>query len=246
MSDYELIPEEAYENLPQEPIEQFAVLVRVAEANLGRLLDQSNSGDYATELRSQFMSTISGIADALGVEGLPSISNDLASYEKYQKFRVYLAGIVARLRLQSNLVAKPFSVQLGQVTRARIQRDINQLRVSIEDSDLPSAKKDALRNKLAELETELSKQRLSFARTMQITASIATILGSGATALANAPKAKETIVHIIQLIGEDKVKEEEERLRLMPPPKAIPHFTSSDTEQKSPPSGFDLDDEIPF
>jgi hypothetical protein len=192
------------------------------------------------------MSTVAGIADALGVEGLPSISRDLASYEKYQTFQVYLADIVAKLRLQSQLVAKPFSVQLGRVTRAKIQQDIDQLRVSIDDADLPSGKKAALRDKLDDLEAELTKQRLSFARTMQIAASIMAIVGSGTAALANAPKAKETIVHIIQLIGEDKLKEEEERLRLMPPPKAIPDFTSLDTKPKSPPLDFDLDDEIPF
>jgi hypothetical protein len=245
MSEYDLIPDETYDNLPSDASEKFTVLVRVAQSNLARLLDQSNSSDFAAEVRSQFMSIVGGIAEALGIEGLPILDDDLANYSKYQTFQVYLAGIVARTRLQGQLVARPDSVQLGRVTRAKIQQDIDQLRYSISNSDIEKNKKDTLRDKLGELETELARQRLSFARTMAITASIMAIIGSGTAALANAPKAKETIVHILQLIGEDKAKEEEERLRLAPPPKALPDYRTGSPQPKDSVLG-DLDDEIPF
>jgi len=110
MSDYDLIPEEAYEGLPQEANDKFAVLVRIAQNNLARLLDNSNSSDFSSEIRSQFISIVSGMAETLGVEGLPKIGNNLADYDQYQMFQVYLAGVVAKVRLQSHLVARPFSV----------------------------------------------------------------------------------------------------------------------------------------
>lgn len=245
MSEYDLIPEEAYGDLPQDDHDKFVVLVRIAQTNLARLLDQTNSSDFASEIRSQFISIISGIAEALGIEGLPKIDDNIADYEKYQMFQVYLAGVVAKVRLQSNLVAKPHSVELGRVTRARIQQEIDQLRHSIESSDLPEKKKAALRDKLDELETELTKKRLSFARTMAIAASIMTIVGGGTAALANAPEAKETVMAIIRLIGEDKAKEEEERLRISPPPKALPDHTKSQSRPQ-PAFDSDLDDDVPF
>lgn len=246
MSEYDLIPEETYDSLPQEPNDKFAVLVRIAQTNLARLLDQSNSNDFSTEIRSQFISIIGGIADALGIEGLPAIGNDLADYGQYQVFQVFLAGVVAKVRLQSQLVARPFSVELGRVTKAKIQQEIAQLRRSIDESDLSDAKKSALYDKLDDLETELEKKRLSFARTMAIAASIMTIMGGGTAALANAPKAAETLMTIIRLVGDDKEKEEQERLRLMPPPKALPDFTK--TTVAAAPSTFadDLDDDVPF
>lgn len=246
MSEYDLIPEEVYANLPQDPNDKFAVLVRIAQTNLARLLDQSSSNDFSTEIRSQFISIIGGIADALGIEGLPAIGNDLADYDKYQMFQVYLAGVVAKVRLQGQLVARPFSVELGRVTKARIQQEIEQLRRSIDESDLSEEKKAALREKLDELETELSKQRLSFARTMAIAASIMTIVGGGAAALANAPKAAETVMAIIRLVGEDKDKEDQERLRLQPPPKALPDYTEPFARPEN--SSFDVafDDDVPF
>ena len=74
MSEYDLIPEEAYENLPQEANDKFAVLVRIAQTNVARLLDQSGSNDFSDEIRSQFISIISGIAEALGIEGLPAMA----------------------------------------------------------------------------------------------------------------------------------------------------------------------------
>jgi hypothetical protein len=79
---------------------------------------------------------------------------------------------------------------------------------------------------------------------MAITASIMAALGGGTAALANAPKAAETILSIIRLVGEDKAKEEEERLRLAPPPKALP---APPTAKPAPLAAqFDIDDEIPF
>jgi hypothetical protein len=245
MSEYDLIPENTYDSLPQDDHEKFVILVREAQANLARLLDQQASNEFADEIRSQFVSTIIGIAETLGVMGLPDISDDISNYKKYQMFQVYLAGVVAKVRLQSQLVSRPFSVQLGRVTRAKIQQEIDQLRHSIGDSVLPETKRKALLDKLDELEIELSLQRVSFARTMAIAASIMTIVGGGTATLANFPKAAETIVGIIRLIGEDKANEEAERLRLMPPPKALPDYTKS---KASRPSAFDsdLDDDVPF
>jgi hypothetical protein len=245
MSSYELVPEELFERLPQDPHDKFVMIVREAQANLARLLDETNSSDFVEELRSQFISTISSVAEALGIVGLPELAADLADYRQYQTFQVHLAGVVAKVRLQGQLVARPHSVELGRINRARIQQEIDHLRAIIESSELPENKKAALRDKLIELEEELGKQRLSFARTMAIAAAIMGALGGGATALANAPKAAETVTRIIAYIGEDKEKEEEERLRLAPPPKALPNYAPSPPPTSSWASA-DLDDDIPF
>lgn len=116
----------------------------------------------------------------------------------------------------------------------------------MEDSDLPDKKKSALRDKLDELEEELAKQRLSFARTMAIAASIMTCLGGGAAFVAKLPEAGQSIIKIIQWVGEDKEKEESERLRLMPPPKALPDL-SARKQVAGAGFGFDeFDDNVPF
>lgn len=247
MSEFELIPEEVYENLPQDPHEKFASIVRVAQSNLARLLDTPSSRDFYDEIRAQFISAISGVAEALGIDGLPPIDDDITEYRSYANFQIRLAGIVARVRLQSNLVSRPHSVELGRITRARIKQEIDQLRKYIEYSDIPQEKRESLAVKLDEFEKELEARRMSFARVMAISASIMTIIGAGTTALANSPKAADAIIRIIHWVGEDKEKEESERLRLMPPPKALPDFTKSAQWKQRPVSFADeADDDIPF
>ena len=156
MSEYDLIPQKAYENLPEDAHLKFAALVEVAQENLARMLDNSESGDFVMEMRSQFIIVIGAIAEALGIDGLPQIGGDLAEYAQYQVFRARLAGVVAKVRLQGDLVAKPYSVALGRVTKARIQQEIDQLRHSIGESDIDKKKKEALLDKLTELEEELA------------------------------------------------------------------------------------------
>jgi hypothetical protein len=90
VSEYDLIPESIYENLPQDDHEKFVVLVREAQSNLARLLDDRNSNEFADEIRSQFVSTVAGIAEALGVLGLPDISDDITNYKNIRHFRSIL------------------------------------------------------------------------------------------------------------------------------------------------------------
>lgn len=70
MSNYDLIPEEVYQSLPDEAADKFVILVRTAQAYLQRMLDDSNSNEFSNELPSQFMAIIQGTADDLGIEGL--------------------------------------------------------------------------------------------------------------------------------------------------------------------------------
>jgi hypothetical protein len=189
------------------------------------------------------MAVIVGTADALGVTGLPS-THPTFEYSEYQTFQVHLAGIVAKVRLQKNLVAKPHSVELGHVSRAKIRQEVDQLRTYIASADLTDAKRTALNDKLDELLIELDHRRLSFARTMAIAASIMGVVGGSAGAIAAAPKIPAGIAYIMGIIGQDKDKEDLEVKRLAPPPRAIP----APAARVVPFGGFadDLDDDVPF
>lgn len=239
MSSYDLIPDEAYDNLPEEDSAKFVTLVRIAQGNLQRLMDASNAREFDDELRSQFMAIIGGIAKALKIEGLEQ-ENASFEYPDYTRFQVKLAGIVAMVRLQGDLISHPHSVELERVTKGKIRQEIEQLRVYIGDADLSSLKRQALNDKLDEFIAELDKRRLSFARTMAIAASIMGVLGGSSAALANAPKIPAGINFIISLIGIDKDHEDAERLRLAPPPLLIESKGSITNSSDL------LDDDVPF
>ncbi|EZP57280.1 hypothetical protein [Sphingomonas sp. RIT328] len=250
MSAYDLIPEETYANLPEEDADKFVTLVRTAQSNLQRMLDDSNARDFSDELRSQFMATIQGIAEALGVTGLSEIRPTI-EYGDYTRFQVILAGIVAKTRLRSDVLAKPHSVALGRVTRAKIRQEVEQLRTYVDEADLTPAKRAALNDKLDELLAELEHRRLSFAKTMAIAASIMGTIGGTAGAIAASPKIPAGISFIISLVGQDKEQEDAEIARLAPPPLAIaaPKQAPSSTGGYGGGYGFsheDLDDDVPF
>lgn len=243
MSSYDLIPEEVYANLPEEAADKFVILVRTAQANLQRMLDDTNSGDFAGELRSQFMAIIQGTASALGIKGL---ENEIPSmdYNSYNRFQVMVTGIVARVRLLENSLSMPDSVELGRVTKAKIQQEVDQLRIYIAALDITDAKKQAMNDKLDDLLHELSKRRLSFARVMAVAASIMGVVGGSAGAIAAAPKIPSGVSYIIALVGQDKEIEDQERARLSPPPLRIEQKASTPVQG----GGFadDLDDDVPF
>ncbi|MEI6484937.1 MAG: hypothetical protein WCO11_01570 [Sphingomonadales bacterium] len=242
MSSYDLIPEEVYLNLPDEPADKFVLLVRTAQSNLQRMLDDSNSNDFANELRSQFMAIIQGTAEALGIEGLSNFTPSM-DYSDYNHFQIVVTGIVARVRLLSNSLSLPDSVELGKKTKAKIYQEVDQLRIYISELDISVTKKQAMNDKLDDLLHELGKRRLSFARAMAVAASIMSVVGGSAGAIAAAPKIPSGISYIISLIGHDKDLEDSEKARLAPPPLKIEHKVVSKSK-----ASFedDLDDDVPF
>ncbi|MBM6576324.1 hypothetical protein KCP91_08060 [Microvirga sp. SRT01] len=242
MSHYDLLPDEAFDNAPEEDSDKFVFLARAAQKNLQRMLDDSQAGYFADDVKAHFIATVLSLADTLDIRGMPGVS---APYNEsdYSKVQVALSGMLVKARLRNNLLAKPHSVQLGTVTREKIRLEVEQLRVYIEEASLSDAKKQALNDKLDELLAELEHRRLSFARTMAIAASIMGVVGGSAGAIAAAPKIPAGVSFIVSLIGLDKAQEDEEQLRLAPPPKAL--FGPS---TKVPSNRFadDLDDDVPF
>lgn len=244
--EYQLIPDDAYQFLPSEPEEKLAYLARVAQANLNKFLAEDTSGDFSTEVRQQFVETMRAVAEALYIDGLPTARDtaDLTAYEEYRLTSMRLSALITKVRLQSDLVPRPFSVKLGRVTKARIRQEAEHLKLYIEESDLPGQKRKKLLDHVRTLFAELDRERLSFGQITAITAAIATTFGGGTAAIAKAPEAYRAITIILGAIGEDKDKEEAERERLSPLPKALPPPVVAPRA----PKGFadDLDDDVPF
>lgn len=54
MSVYDILPVDAYEELPSDPNDQFAKLVTIAQGNVTRLMDMANSNEFSNELGGLF------------------------------------------------------------------------------------------------------------------------------------------------------------------------------------------------
>ena len=246
--DYELIPDSIYDDLPDDPHDKFVVLAKTAHANVSRLVNDDSSGHFVEEVRLQFVETVRAIAEALGIPGLPAPSemSNLNSYEEYRLFSTRLAGLLAKSRLQSSNVARPYSVQLGKVNKAKIRQEAEQLRIFIENSDLEVKRKEAVLSHLDRLLKELEKKRLSFAKVATIAAAIATTINQSASAVTTFPEVREVIGTILSKIGEDKEKEDAERERLAPPPAKLPPPESETKWASAKTNSYDDVDDIPF
>jgi hypothetical protein len=249
--DYELISEEEYEGLPEEPEQRFVALEQTCRRNMNRMINEETRGDFDALVRMQYMTTVAAAAEELGIEGFEYPYHAGNPADEINPFLLKASGVVTRIRLRSTSKNKALSVQLSVRTKARIELQIRKLRDIVKEGDLSDEKREALLDKLDELSIELNQTRVSFGKVMAILGYVCLGVSSGATFLADAPHAVATIT---SLIGADKQAEDAEARRLGKPPasKALPPPEKPKTEQKAKsfernsPLSNTLDDDIPF
>jgi predicted RNA binding protein with dsRBD fold (UPF0201 family) len=240
---YELMSAEEYENLAEDPEQQFVEIENICRRNMTQMIDQNTSVEFDTLVRLQYMTTVAAAATELGIEGVEYPFRSDYPAQEIDTFLLTVSGVVTRIRLRASRKNRPYSVQLGTRTKAKIELQVRKLRGLVEEAEIPEAKRQALIAKLDELSVELNQTRLSFAKTMAVLASVSVAVAAGTSFLADAPVAIATIV---RLIGSDKNTEEEEAARLAPPPKALPAPEEPRVRRPAPVFDTDLDDDVPF
>jgi hypothetical protein len=220
VTDYKLLPEEAFDDLPEDPNEQFLKLTRVAENNYSALIASGSISDSGS-LRRQFIDQITMIAGELNVSGLLRVGGGPVTLGEFISFQNSLVTVKSTIHFRRSR-RKSESVQLGVVAKAHIEIEIERLRSLVNASDLPDDKKKRIAAKLDELIEELHKKRLGFAKVLGIAAIIAGIVGGTASGLANGPEALERVGIILHWVGREIDAEEAEQLRLSGPLKALP------------------------
>jgi hypothetical protein len=263
----ELISAEELEKLPEDDDRAFVTAESICRRNVLTAIrqDQTERGEYAEEMRLQYIATISALAEQFGVHGLayPDVQN---AYQAYADFSRAAQAEAAKIIARNRRSRHAFSVELSSKTRARIEQQIANLRRAIDESELPGRRKTALHGKLDELVAELrNNRRISFGKAMAVLAVVAASAGNLGGAVAGVAEAPLALNNIIHLIGIDKEAEEAEIARLGVPARALPAprpaTSATPTRGGAPitptlrrdggaswdaPSGTDLDDEIPF
>ncbi|PAX09062.1 hypothetical protein [Sphingomonas lenta] len=252
--DYSLLDIEDYDGPPNEPHRKFAALEQKARRNMNEIMENTQSGDLSTELRSQYMMLMTSAARALGVPGLelPDESEYRNEWEAYQAFSIRIRGLVAEIMLNDTLVAKPHSVRLSTSTKSKIESQIIVLRGMIEDSDMEPKRRKRLIEQLDDFSAELNRPRLNYAVAMSAMALFLSGIQGTTSTLADAPNAYQTVGTILKWIGADKEAEERERERLtapapaLPAPKPKPKLQPKAPQQSPGDFGDDFDDDVPF
>lgn len=240
----QLVTEEEFDNLPEQPERRFLALEQICRARLYQQISSETSEYFDQTVRLQYMRMISAAAEELNIP-------DIHINEHYQRlvdgFDDFLSDVVyvtTKLRLRTAGARDPHSVQLTPRTKGRIELQVRRLRAVIESSDLPDEKKRSLLERLDELSAEMNKPRVKYGVVMAIIAALSIGVTQGTSFLADAPDALTTIT---SLIGADKEAENAERTRLegaKSEVKSLPAPTvRSDREREFDPVG---DEDIPF
>lgn len=245
---YELITDEEYASLPEGDEARFAAFEAICRARMTELVTQSRNSEADHFLRMQYMNVVAGAADALGVSGIEYPSYLDNPSDGLDSFMLSVSRKTAAIRLlRSSFDA--YSVRLAQGTRGRIEQQIQRLRRTIMESDLPEAKRSALFKRLDQLSMELSQTRVSYAKVAAILTAVSCgIVVKGTDFLAEAPHA---IATIHSLLGQDKESEGAAVRRLAPPakPKALPAPGFGRSQPAKPQAhrmSELMDDDIPF
>ena len=241
---YELISDADYDGLPEEPEARFVAFEAVCRANMTRFITQDTSRDSDTFVRMQYMTTVAGAAEVLGIEDIRYPDWLADPSDGIVPFMLSVSRQTARIRLMSQVRGKAFSVKLASHTRGQIEKQIQNLRELINSEPMCEDKRAKLLKRLDDLSVELSQNRVSFSKVMIILAHVSLGVINGTSFLANAPHA---IATISSLLGADKEAEEAEARRLGPPPKpkALP-APSTSLDRGGERINEIIDDDIPF
>ena len=212
--DSELISDEEYENLPDDPREQFIEVARIFSRKIKSLYDEGVADKMRQNITLQYMTAVASAAEALEIDGITYPNYSISVDQSLESFKIRLSKIVTGLRFKSGSRSKLYSVKLAARSKSIIELKIEKLREIIKNSDIPEERKRKLFLKIDELNAELNNSRLNFAKVMSVIAYISGAVAVGTSFLADAPDAIATITSII---GKDKDAEEKEFVRLNAP-----------------------------
>ncbi|WFU47728.1 hypothetical protein [Sinorhizobium terangae] len=242
--EYELITEQDYDALPEEPALKFVALEAICRRNMNQFISEQTPATFDRMIEMQYMSVVSAAAEELGIGGLSYPSHLDEPYTAFNDFLLEAAAAVTRIRLR-NSSSKAGSVRLSQRSRAKIELQLRRLEQLIEEAEMSEGRRKALLQRIDQFRHELDQTRLSFGKAMALLAAVSLGITSGTSFLADAP---EAIATITSLIGADKEAEDQEAKRLgaTPVPKALP-APDAQRANEGDRSNYELtDDDIPF
>ncbi|GLR79475.1 hypothetical protein HUE56_12085 [Azospirillum oryzae] len=246
---YELMSPEDYESLPLDAEEAFAEADRICLNKMALLIDQNSSQDFDELIRTNYVSTMIGLANVCGLSSILAAEPDHYGYDTFQRFSIAVKKETARIRFKNRGRAKEKSVLLTDNAKVKIKHYIDRLRSSIKDSDFSDEKKKSLLISLSDFEEELNKPRFSYAVGFVILVTLTQAAGAMTTIFADGGTA---ITNILKIIGKDIETETHATLRLSPPTKALPppirqnNQTPARGVAEENPIRDNIDEEIPF
>jgi hypothetical protein len=223
---FQLIREEDFAELPEEPGHRWLALEKVARARLQSALETDSSEQSDGRLIRHYMAITEQLAKDFGVDGV-SVGQETSLETTFEKFELSVSRAQARIWSKS-IATYPFGrAELSKESKStilslsvEIERQINML-------DVNDKRRDALHRRLEEFRREVNQPKTRVGIALSCLAQISTVV---AMTTATVAQFDDAYVNISKLLGAGQLEaqsdeifllETEKQLLLSPPPKQI-------------------------
>jgi hypothetical protein len=243
-----MITDEELAQLPEDPELAFVEFERIMRAQLYEAEEEVSREQFgdADTYRLEYMNKVLAAAKEYGIEALvqwqvPSANGRI--FEEYRQFVSDVDHFTTQIRIRHAPKNRRNSVGLDGNTKRKIHHHIDQIRSAIDQAELPDTKRESLYEKLARFALEVDKARTGLEAGMAVYIAVCDGIGQGFKKL---EPARRLVDSIAGLLG--RAKEVEDSLRpILPPPAERKRLEPPrDGLSAPPPTGIDLDDDIPF
>lgn len=238
---------EDYDDLPADDGEAFAKLEAISRDRLYET-GRDQDGDIPFEDMLRYMNEISALADQFEITEISYDAQPEGHYShEFARFTRAVDYRLAQIRVRLSRRNQRSSVGITGPTREKIQHHLERLREEVGAAIIPDKRKQALLDKIAEFEAELTKRRVNLAAVMTVIALVSSVIHDNAETLVEGPKIVQAIS---ALFGAAKTEEDEAtpKLAKSEPFKAIPDMRPAPPPTQVVTGGFadNFDDDVPF
>ena len=236
--------DEVYNQLPDDDGLAFVMLEQFYKQQYDHATSESDSGSDFTFHQMTYLNKVIAAAKHLQIPGiqdyeLPESESNIWDFSRLVTRDIQ--SMTVQVRIANAKEMRRYSVALSNVEKEKARHFIDQLDNLVDSSNCSIDKKEAIKNKLAELRREIELERTRFDRVADKVRALARL--SGDVEREGAEPWWKWVKALFGVI--DDAKESEEKLslprqtetkRLEPPRKQLPKQNF----------GRDLDDEVPF
>jgi hypothetical protein len=240
--------ESLYEDLPDDAEAAFLTLEQRFRADRDKKTGSFDPDQYfPADHYLEYMRRTASAAQELGLSfydqlTIPAVAN--LNWQSYRLFQSELDHYLTSLQIRRARRDSRYVVKLGTKTRSVLNHHIMQIREIILRLEVEDWKREALLDRLNDLQSEVDRDRFRYQILAAFTIEAAGVLGEAADRM---EPVRQFIDSISGLIWGTKHAEQTKSLPAPPPRKQIPPPPKSSARKPEPRLTRDeMDDEIPF
>ena len=159
------ISDEELDELPDDPLLRFVAIEKIVRERYERACQNIGMDDSAIMYARRYMSIVLPAALRYGIAGLKGWTRPAPQDDNWEWYNAFFADVdysVTDIRLLRAERLKLNSVKLDASTKLKLRHLTNEIRETVDKLDVSVAKKEKLYARLADLESEINRDRTRY------------------------------------------------------------------------------------